>query len=83
MKFSKLFALSISTYIKIYPLGVGPFMTTGTLLAQIRISLSQGCFIPNINAFGPLVYERNIFSDTQIFAYCSLSLSPKRGQSLD
>jgi len=34
----------------IWPLsGVGPFMTPGTLFAQTWISLSQGCFIPNIN----------------------------------
>jgi len=38
-----------------------PFMTTGTLFSQNGISLSQGCFIPNINAFGPVVHEKKTF----------------------
>jgi len=47
-------------------LGVGPFMTPGTLFAQILISLSQSCFILNINAFWLLVCERNIFQIPKI-----------------
>jgi len=47
-------------------LGVGPFMTPGTSFAQTWITLSQGCFISNINEFRPLVCERNIFQIPKI-----------------
>jgi len=42
-------------------LWAGPFMTPGVLFAPNLIFMSQGCLIPNINALGPLVCERNIF----------------------
>jgi len=62
-------------------LGVGLFMIPGTVFAQPRISLSQGCFIPNSNTFGPLVCERNIFQIPKISPIAASFWAPK-GTSL-
>jgi len=59
---------------------VGPYMTLGTLFEQNLISLPQGCFMPNINVFWPVVHEneRTFLKIYQNFPY----LAPKGGQSL-
>jgi len=54
------YLLYILTNTKLCPFG-GAFMTPWSLFAQTWISLSQGYFIPNTNAFALLVCERNIF----------------------
>jgi len=45
-------------YIKVEVPGVGPYMTLGTSFEHILISLSQGCSMPNINAFWLVVHEK-------------------------
>jgi len=54
----------------------------GPLFAQSCIALSQSCFKPNINALGPVVYERNIFSDTQNFPIVASFWAPKGANPL-
>jgi len=76
----------IRIFLKNFPffgpfLGVGPLMSPGTLFAQTWISLFQGCFILNINAFRPLVCERNIFMIPQISPIVASVWAPK-GTSL-
>jgi len=38
---------------------VAPYMTLGTLFGHTWSSLSQGCSMPNINVFRPVVHEKS------------------------
>jgi len=52
------------------------------LFEQTWNSLPQGCYMPNINAFRPVVHEKKIFEDLSKFSlFCPL-LGSKMGQPL-
>jgi len=53
---------------KLGPLGVWPFINPENLYVYTSISLTEGCFIPNINAFGTVVCERISFQICKISA---------------
>jgi len=57
-------------------------MTLGTLYEQILISLPQGHYMPNINAFRPVVHQKKIFEDLSKFSLFFPLLGPKGGQPL-
>jgi len=71
-------------YVKVKAPGAGPnmYMTLGTLFEQNWILSSKGSFVPNINAFRPVVHEKKIFEYLSKFSlFCPL-FGPKRGQPL-